>query len=213
MDLGCGSAQKLVKVIYPVCQKIVGIDQENIIEYCKKQYHKKGLVFLADDFEKPKRTFNEKFDLILNVNVIEHLVDPDKLLNYIKKHAKKDTYIIITTLDRDIWRGKNCTSSPKPEHVREWTFEAINLICSGVVPQHPPMILAPASIRSLTCPAISSGDSGKIVFPSCRSDRRIRRKSRRPSGSRPDDSSSRISSRGSTISACAIPSRCCIPFE
>ena len=53
----------------------------------------------------------------------------------------------------------------------------------------------------------------KIVFPSLRSSRIRSRTSLRPSGSRPVIGSSRITSSGSAISACAIPIRCNIPFE
>ncbi len=43
---------------------------------------------------------------------------------------------------------------------------AIAWMCSGVVPQQPPIILAPAWRKRSACSAISSGESGKNVFPS-----------------------------------------------
>ncbi len=42
---------------------------------------------------------------------------------------------------------------------------AMACICSGVVPQQPPMMLAPAWRRRRAASAISSGESGKTVFP------------------------------------------------
>ena len=46
------------------------------------------------------------------------------MISYIKKYCHENTYIIITTPERDILRGKNCNRSPKNVHVREWnSFE------------------------------------------------------------------------------------------
>ena len=39
-------------------------------------------------------------------------------------------------------------------------------MCAGVVPQHPPIILTPAFMRSGIKEAIISGDSRKTVLPS-----------------------------------------------
>ena len=51
------------------------------------------------------------------------------------------------------------------------TFCESILICSGVVPQHPPINPAPASINSGPQDANSSGSIGYTVTPSCRTGR------------------------------------------
>ena len=60
------------------------------------------------------------FDLVLSIDVIEYLFSPDILLDYISARVHKDSYILLSTLDRDLYRGKDSNGSPKPEHVREW---------------------------------------------------------------------------------------------
>ncbi len=117
VDIGCGAGIKLVKLIHPVCPNITGIDQASAINFCNN-FHKKGK-FIIDNIERPEVDL-PKYDLIISSDVIEHLLDPDNLLNYIKNLARAQTLIIISTPDRDILRGANCMSSPKPEHVREW---------------------------------------------------------------------------------------------
>jgi SAM-dependent methyltransferase len=117
VDIGCGVAGKLMKVIYPVCQDITGIDQKEAIEYCKSHYRHGR--FLVDNLEKPKLTPG-KFDMIICADVIEHMENPNQLLDYIKKLSKKTSYIVFSTPERDVLRGKDCMASPKPEHIREW---------------------------------------------------------------------------------------------
>jgi 2-polyprenyl-3-methyl-5-hydroxy-6-metoxy-1,4-benzoquinol methylase len=59
--------------------------------------------------------------VIVAVDVIEHLAEPDHLLNYVKRHATEETLIIISTPDRDLVRGFDNFGPPwNVTHVREW---------------------------------------------------------------------------------------------
>ena len=62
LDIGCGYAIKLMKFIHPVCNEVYGIDQENIINFCRKKYNLN--TFLVDDIENSKLDLKKKFDLI-----------------------------------------------------------------------------------------------------------------------------------------------------
>lgn len=117
VDVGCGVAVKLMRVVYPACKDVTGIDQEEAIDYCNAHYSQGK--FLVDNFEKPKLSPG-KFDLVICADVIEHMSKPDSLLAYIKKLSIKGGYIIVSTPERDVLRGKDCMSAPKAEHVREW---------------------------------------------------------------------------------------------
>ena len=63
-----------------------------------------------------------KIDIIICSDVIEHLIDPDLLLNYIKNLSSKNSIIYLSTPDRDRMRGKSCMKSLKKEHIREWNY-------------------------------------------------------------------------------------------
>ena len=117
VDLGCGVATKLMKLFHPICKYVAGVDQAEAIDYCRKTYTNGH--FLEDDFEDPK-VKHGPYDLVIVADVIEHLSNPDALVRYIKLLSHKNSYIVISTPERDILRGKECTSSEKPEHVREW---------------------------------------------------------------------------------------------
>jgi SAM-dependent methyltransferase len=119
LDIGCGFGIKLKEIIVPVCRNIVGIDAKHAIDFCKRS-HNFGRWF-ADDIENPGLELTEKFDLIISADVIEHLVDPDNLIDYIKRFSHKGTEVIISTPERDIVRGEdNLGPSPNRSHVREW---------------------------------------------------------------------------------------------
>ncbi len=118
LDIGCGPANKLMKLIYPACNDVYGIDQERMINFCIKHHGLKN--FFTDDIENSNLNLNKKFDLIISSDVIEHLDNPNNLISYIKKYSNDNTFIIISTPERDILRGKECSFSPKKDHVREW---------------------------------------------------------------------------------------------
>lgn len=120
LDIGCGTASKLVKMISPAAN-IYGIDQPTAIEYCKANY--KVGTFYADNLEDPKVCIDVPFGLVICSDVIEHIVNPDIVINYIKKFCSKETYILFSTPDRERLRGKDCLYSPKKEHIREWNAE------------------------------------------------------------------------------------------
>jgi SAM-dependent methyltransferase len=122
LDLGCGPAIKLNKLIAKHVSQTIGVDQPDIIEFCNQKYPI-GL-YISDNFEKPKNIdMLPHVDLIICSDVIEHIVEPDNILMYIKQIAKRDTLIIFSTPERDKLRGKDCMGSTKPEHVREWNGE------------------------------------------------------------------------------------------
>ncbi len=122
LDIGCGYGMKLKKLISPLCQDITGIDESHTISWCR-QHHYFG-TWYADNLEDPKLDLGRTFDLIISADVIEHLVDPNKLLDVIKKYASKDTFIVLSTPERDTTRGKDNMGPPaNPLHAREWNFD------------------------------------------------------------------------------------------
>jgi len=156
LDIGCGTGIKLMKLIYPVCDEVYGIDQQGIIQYCRKMY---GLeTFLADDIENPTLSLKKKFDLIICADVIEHILNPDNLLSYIRKFCHNNTYIVISTPERDILRGRECDFSPKKTHIREWNIKEFrhylesrkfNILCHKLIKSFKILITLNNSVSNL----------------------------------------------------------------
>lgn len=122
-DIGCGAGVKLNKFFNGNKSTVFGIDQKHAIEFCQERYKDSGINFKIDNFEEPSLTDLPKFDMIISSDVIEHLVNPNILLNYIKTISNKDTLIVLSTPERDKLRGKDNFCSNKPEHIREWNQE------------------------------------------------------------------------------------------
>lgn len=122
VDVGCGVATKLAMIHKKMPQvEIVGIDQKNAIDYCKNTYQFGS--WYCDDFENPKKVLSGlKADLIICSDVIEHIMNPNVLLTYLKNILSKDGYLILSTPNRDLLRGIECYNSPNKAHIREWNF-------------------------------------------------------------------------------------------
>ena len=95
LDVGCGDGSTLlwIKSIQK-CKKIYGIE---LFEKPFLQAKKKLDQALNINVENEKNFFsNEKFDLILILDVLEHLVNPWKFLEYIQKRLNLNGSIIIS---------------------------------------------------------------------------------------------------------------------
>mgnify|MGYP001200743376 CR=1 FL=1 len=101
---------------------IVGVDQEKAINFCKDK-HKFG-EFYIDYFENPT-VKNLKADLIICADFIEHLNKPELLLNYIKQNLNEGGFILLSTLERDLLRGKSNLTPLNKFHIRELNKEEL----------------------------------------------------------------------------------------
>ena len=115
-DVGCGSAFKLRK--YFSEEKFTGAEIEPTLGWLKNTYPNDEWV--KSDFSNLIET-----DLFICSDVIEHLVDPDMLLDFFQKSQFK--FIVLSTPERDkvqlYQRGYLWTGPPSNRaHVREWNF-------------------------------------------------------------------------------------------
>lgn len=113
IDIGTGSGFKLLKHFSDM--DTIGIDLPQTVEWLREKY--------------PERKWIDKFDpilgydLVISSDVIEHIPDPDILLDLIE--ACKPKLIVLSTPDRDLVKpGKNGILGPPKNraHVREWSM-------------------------------------------------------------------------------------------
>lgn len=125
IDVGCGVATKL-DFLHNHLPSVdfVGFDQQSAIDYCKENYNWGS--WYVDNFERPDESLGDiKADVVICADVIEHLLEPDTLLSYLKNRANKGGYILISTPERDKLRGESCTYSPNSCHIREWNYHEL----------------------------------------------------------------------------------------
>lgn len=130
IDVGCGSAYKLTTILSEF--DTIGIETEPCYTYLQQTYP--GLKWLlSGESEKTFTLYDElnHSDVVICSDVIEHIVNPDHLVNYLLSLQSK--YYIISTPCREVlcnhpkfsdtykpsWNGPPMNDC----HVREWTME------------------------------------------------------------------------------------------
>jgi 2-polyprenyl-3-methyl-5-hydroxy-6-metoxy-1,4-benzoquinol methylase len=115
IDLGCGSAFKLIKYL-GFC-KTTGIETTKTYHWLKEKYPQQHWI----SFEETDASRLES-DLLICADVIEHIDNPDLLLQFIRSINAKQ--IVISTPERDKNLGKKDIGPPEnPFHFREWNAD------------------------------------------------------------------------------------------
>lgn len=115
LDIGCGSGFKLIKYFEEF--DTTGLELPPALGHLRKKYPDRKWEY--SDFSKVPKS---EYDMTIAVDVIEHLRDPDELLNFIGKINTK--YILISTPDRSKLPFRSQIGPPGNRcHVREWSKE------------------------------------------------------------------------------------------
>jgi hypothetical protein len=129
VDVGCGSGYKLIKYLGEF--NTIGVETEPCFSLLKSIYPDREWL-ISGEKERSFNNYNSLYnnDVVMCSDVIEHIIDPDILLDYlISLNAK---YYIISTPCREVlcknsryaeaynesWQGPPINQS----HVREWTM-------------------------------------------------------------------------------------------
>jgi SAM-dependent methyltransferase len=142
LDVGSGPGTKVAELIAPLCSDLVLIDQPSSREIALRCVP--GARFVAADLDALDLDLERSFDLIVCADVLEHLKQPDACARFIREHLAEGGRAVLSTPERDNLRGRECMTSPHPEHVREWNaaeFRAFVESCGLVVERQ---ILLPA---------------------------------------------------------------------
>ena len=112
LDIGCGSAYKLVHMFSQY--KIAGVEVEPAFSWLKQQYPQH--VWTLFDEAVPTAL---KGDLVICSNVVEHLANPDDLMEFLEDIPFQ--YLVISTPERDLVAGEKDFGPPaNTAHFREW---------------------------------------------------------------------------------------------
>ena len=116
LDIGCGSGYKLVHTFNDF--DTIGIDLKETYDFLKKTYPNNKWEI------KTEIPPSGKFGIVILSDVIEHLNNPNELLEYISNIDFK--YLVISTPYRD---SVNLSQDGPPknlDHAREWTLQEFN---------------------------------------------------------------------------------------
>uniref|UniRef100_A0A6C0FFH2 Methyltransferase n=1 Tax=viral metagenome TaxID=1070528 RepID=A0A6C0FFH2_9ZZZZ len=140
IDIGCGSGYKLIK--YLGKYETIGYETEPCISFLRKTYPNNKWINSGE----PSTSFNnegdKQSDLIMSSDVIEHIADPDELINYMKSFSCD--YFLISTpclemfVNHHGWARYGIEQKLElldgppnnTAHVREWTFDEFKMYLS-----------------------------------------------------------------------------------
>jgi hypothetical protein len=98
VDIGCGSAYKLIN--YFGDMDTVGYEVEPTLSYLKNEYPNKLWKSSGENADIRMENFYESCDVIICSDVIEHIKNPDTLIEFLLKFDAK--YYIISTPCREV---------------------------------------------------------------------------------------------------------------
>ncbi|MDG0793849.1 class I SAM-dependent methyltransferase [Cohnella ginsengisoli] len=126
IDIGCGTASKLVK-LYPDFQ-IIGIDYGENLQASRSMYPF-GTWLEHNLDSRHKLNFEKsilKDAILVCADVIEHLVQPVHFLCNLKEWMEHAAVCLLSTPERDIEQGADHRGPPpNPSHVREWNLDEL----------------------------------------------------------------------------------------
>jgi hypothetical protein len=136
IDVGCGSARKLM-ALHGV--RKVGIDFGDNLIHCRQMFPSE--TWIDADFERIEDGLIDDAlaarSVVVCADVIEHLVDPGRLLDWLSRLSRRARAVIITTPERDRVRGIDDAGPPgNPSHVREWNLPELEQLLTqhGLAP-------------------------------------------------------------------------------
>jgi 2-polyprenyl-3-methyl-5-hydroxy-6-metoxy-1,4-benzoquinol methylase len=97
LDVGCGKGS-LLKYLNDFCDnyRLTGIDiNQEYLEFARKILP--HAQFYVDDMSDSGKTVDDKFDVVISTEVIEHLPDPRELFRFVKDRLVGEGVFIIST--------------------------------------------------------------------------------------------------------------------
>lgn len=118
MDVGCGPPLKIKNMFDLSNINLTLIDQPSSEKMVRRIIP--DARFIGLNLEEIQINLDESYHLIICCDVIEHLIEPDNCMEFIKSHLDVNGLAVFSTPERDYRRGVDCIACTKKEHVREW---------------------------------------------------------------------------------------------
>jgi ubiquinone/menaquinone biosynthesis C-methylase UbiE len=119
LDIACGSGYGSRMIANFGASKVIAVDNSNeAVDYAKQNYaHKKVQFLVGDAMSLP--IDDSSIDVVVSLETIEHLHDPKKFVDEVKRVLKKDgTFIVSTPNDDEFMDGNEF-------HVHEFQFNEL----------------------------------------------------------------------------------------
>ncbi|ACF14472.1 Methyltransferase type 11 [Chloroherpeton thalassium ATCC 35110] len=133
LDVGCNMGYGS-KLISETAKQVTGVDvSEKAIEAAKSQYGGGNMAFQCIDGKRLPFA-NNVFDMIVNFQVIEHIVDYDAYLNELKRVLSPDGFVLFTTPNASMRLDPGMKPWNK-FHVREFKSDELQTLLERFFPK------------------------------------------------------------------------------
>lgn len=137
LDAGCGVGYGAAHLADHGARNVVGVDiAPDALETARKEFSRGSIVWVRDDCHTLQAvTQHAPFDLICNLENIEHLHSPERFLRRAADLMKKDGLLVVSTPNRTLankFRGEPSEApSRNPHHCREYTAREFRELLLG----------------------------------------------------------------------------------
>ena len=122
LELGCGEGRG-IDIILKESKSFTAIDKiKDVIEKLSLKY--RDNVFISSNFPPLSDSEDNSFDTVITFQVIEHIQDDTQYISEIERILRPGGVALITTPNIKMTLTRN------PWHVREYTSEELNNLCS-----------------------------------------------------------------------------------
>jgi len=138
LDAGCGDGEALVKLrsMLPDTKNIIGADLD-ADQINSARMREPEITFEVCDLKQlPYK--DDQFDLVLSLEVLEHISNPEQVLKELVRVSSK--YIILSVPHEPIFmignllRGKNIAHlGNDPQHINHWGLRSFHRFISGYI--------------------------------------------------------------------------------
>ena len=133
LDIACGEGYGAFSLKHSGAKTVDAVDiSAEAIKVARLLFAAKGITHHVGDAERVEELFDKRsFDVVVSLETIEHVRNPDRFLRSVRRVAKDDAVIIISC-PNDHWYYQG-ESRSNPFHVRKYTFEAFRKLTTAVL--------------------------------------------------------------------------------
>lgn len=137
LDIGCGEGFVTIEIAKKINSKIVGIDKEkDAIKYALSNNKLENIEYSTGDIFKLDYFKDKSFDLVMSLEVLEHLENYEKAIEIMCKLSKK--YLLLSVPNEPWFRIANVLRlkylkrfGNTPGHINNWTRKEFRNLCMG----------------------------------------------------------------------------------
>jgi SAM-dependent methyltransferase len=124
LDAGCGTGYGSAYLAMNGALSVVAVDiSDEAIAEAKRLYRRDNLRFVKGDVERLTEVsdLGGPFDVVINFENIEHLVNPPRLLTGVKQVLTSDGTLVVSTPNGQLTERDEAGNIKNPFHVKEFT--------------------------------------------------------------------------------------------